>query len=413
MTENTGTAPGIRPVEIVAIGAGNRARKYLHYILHHPHQTRLAGVVDPDELRRHKFAEAASLPPERCFSDCDAFFNSGVKADAVMICTPDGLHFTQCMQALRHGCHVLLEKPVACSLQECETIEAESARRGLIVSVGHVLRYHPYFAKIKEIASSGRLGKIVSVSHRAQVGTDRATHSYVRGIWNRDDTGNPMILSKCCHDVDFLVWITEAPCRSLASYGSLRGFRPEMAPQGAADRCVACAVERNCPFSAVRLYRDRREWIANFDVPPGGDIADVIEEQLHHGPYGRCVYHCDNNVVDHQVLAMEMDNGITSTLSMDSFTMHDNRETHICLTHGEIIGDERTIEERNFLDRSITVHDFSKTFSEPFHAGADLRLVEDFVTSIITQDHLPLTSIDTAIASHRICFQAETSRRCH
>ena len=183
-----------------------------------------------------------------------------------------------------------------------------------------------------------------------------------------------------------------------------------MAPKGAAARCVECPVERDCPFSAVRLYRDRREWIANFDVPPGGDIADVIEEQLHHGPYGRCVYRCDNNVVDHQVLAMEMDNGVTATLSMDSFTMRDNRETHICLTHGEIIGNERTIEERNFLDRSITLHDFSETFSEPFHAGADLRLVEDFVTSVITQDHLPLTSIDTAIASHRICFQAEKSR---
>ena len=161
-----------------------------------------------------------------------------------------------------------------------------------------------------------------------------------------------MLISKCCHDIDFLLWLTRTRCHKLTSFGSLRWFHSANAPKGSADRCIDCSVENDCPFSAVKLYRERREWIANFDVPEGKTIDDVIEYQLHVGIYGRCVYHCDNDVVDHQIVSMEMESEVTINFSMDVFTLKDNRETHICLTEGEIDGDETTLRVKRFCGRN-------------------------------------------------------------
>ena len=404
---------GRKPVSVVAIGAGNRAGKYIHYILKNPDMARLVGIVEPNDLRRSHMASVAGLPEECCYADWHDFFATERRADAVMICTPDRMHFEQCMAAMEKGYHVLLEKPVARTPEECRAIVEGANRHGVTVSVCHVLRYHPYFEKMKEIARSGSLGKIVSVNHRASVGIDRAAHSYVRGIWRREDTSNPMILSKCCHDLDFLVWLTGSRYRKLSSFGSLRWFRAEEAPEGSAPRCISCNVEENCPFSAVNLYRTRREWIANFDVPYGKTIGEVIEEELEHGRLGRCVYHCDNTVVDHQVVAMEMENDVTVTMSMDCFTLHDNRETHICLTGGEIFGNERAIEVFHFRSGRREVFDFSHLCGKPFHAGADLRLVEDFLKAVTDPTRNVRTELEEAIESHRICFAAEKSRNEH
>lgn len=398
------------PVRIVAIGAGNRAGKYLHYIYNNPDKAQLVGVVEVNDLRREKIGKMMSLRPENCFRSADDFFKAGIEADAVMVCSPDATHYYMCMSALRNGYSVLLEKPIARTNEECDEIAAEAKKRGLIVAVCHVLRYHPYFSKLKELVDSGRLGKLISIDHRASVGIDRTAHSYVRGIWNREETTNPMILSKCCHDIDFLVWLSGSKCSHLSSYGSRSWFREENAPEGSALRCINCSVERGCPYSAVALYRDRHEWITNFDVPEGKTIDDVIEEELASGQYGKCVYHCDNNVVDHQVVAMEMENGVTVSLSMDCFTLHDDRKTHVCLSHGEIYGNEKQIEVYHFSNGEREVYDFSEDHSTPFHAGADLKLVEDFINALAGREHYLLTGIEDSMESHKICFAAEHYR---
>ncbi len=402
------------PVKIVAIGAGNRTAKYLHYILNNPDKAQLVGVVELNDLRRHNVAKQAGLSEEQCFKTWEDFFKNPIEADAVMICTPENMHFKPCMLALENGYHIMLEKPIAQTLEECRLIANEARRRNKIVSVCHVLRYHPYFVKMKELVSSGRLGKVITISHRASVGIDRAGHSYVRGIWSKVADTNPMLLSKCCHDVDFLVWLTDSKCRRLASFGSLRWFRKENAPEGSAPRCIDCKVESKCAFSAVNLYRVRHEWIANFDVPEGQTIDDVIERELREGKYGRCVYHCDNDVVDHQVLAMELENDVTVNLSMDLFTLDDRRNTHISLTEAEIEGDERVITVTHFRTGEKEVYDFTDIEGEPFHAGADLKMVEYFVNAIRKDDlndPKVLTHIDDSIESHRICYRAELSRQ--
>lgn len=400
-----------KQVSIVAIGAGNRTNKYLEYVKQHPDKAKLVGVVELNEIRRNKIAEKFCLEPSACFTDYHDFFRSSLKVDAVMICTPENMHYEPCMMAIEAGYHVLLEKPIAQTPEECIAIGEAARRKNVIVTVCHVLRYHPYFIKLKELACSGELGNIISINHRTAVGVDRAAHSFVRGPWRKESETNPMLISKCCHDIDFLLWLTKTRCRKLTSFGSLRWFKSTNAPEGSAHRCIDCQVESQCPFSAVDLYRIRRDWIANFDVPQGKNIDEVIEEELEQGLYGRCIYHCDNDVVDHQIVSMEMESEVTINFSMDIFTLEDHRATQICLTEGEIEGDETQIKVRRFRGGEETIYDFSDIKHKPFHAGADLDLMNDFIEAIQIEGKYLRTSIDLSVESHRICFEAERSRK--
>ena len=398
-------------IRIVAIGAGNRTNKYLEYVRQHPDKVKLVGVVELNDIRRKHVAERFGLEASQCYVDYRDFFKASVQADAVMICTPEDMHFEPTMLAIEAGYHVLLEKPIAQTLEECLAIGEAARKKNVLVSVCHVLRYHPYFMKIKELVDSGELGHIISINHRTSVGVDRTAHGFVRGIWRKEAVTNPMLMSKCCHDIDFLLWLTKTPCRKLTSFGSLRWFKEKNAPEGSADRCIDCWVERTCPFSAIDLYRVRRDWIANFDVPQGKTIDEVIEDQLRHGLYGRCVYRCDNDVVDHQIVSMEMESEVTVNFSMDIFTLKDNRETHISLTEGEIDGDETILRVRKFRGATEKVYDFSDIAHTPFHAGADLAIMADFIDAIQTGRRSLVTSIDRSVESHRICFEAERSRK--
>lgn len=400
-----------RPVSIVAIGAGNRTNKYLEYVKQHSDKVKLVGVVELNDIRRKHVADCFSLDASQCFVDYRDFFQHPVEADAVMICTPENMHFEPTMQAIERGYHILLEKPIAQTLEECMLIAQAARKHDVLVSVCHVLRYHPYFMKIKELVDSGELGNIISINHRTSVGLDRTAHGFVRGLWRKEAVTNPMLMSKCCHDIDFLLWLTKTPCRKLTSFGSLRWFKEKNAPEGSAARCVDCKVESRCPFSAVDLYRVRRDWIANFDVPEGKTIDEVIEEQLRYGLYGRCVYRCDNDVVDHQIVSMEMESGVTINFSMAIFTLEDKRETHICLTEGEIDGDETSLRVYRFKGGTKTVYDFSHLHGAPFHAGADLALMADFVDAIQKGRQGLVTSIERSVESHRICYEAERSRK--
>ena len=365
-----------RPVRIVVIGAGNRAHKYLEYARRNPEQLRLAAIVEVNDLRRRAMADAFGLPDKYCYAHYDDFFAEGLDADMVLISTPENAHFDPAVKAIDAGYHVLLEKPIA-----------------------------------QRLDASGRLGHVVSVNHTASVGLDRATHSYVRGIFRRESEANPILLAKCCHDIDFLLWLTGSHCRLLSSFGSLRWFRAENAPEGSAARCLDCRMESECPFSARDLYYVRRDWVSNFDVPPGATLDATIMEELRTGMLGRCVYRCDNDVVDHQLLSMEMDDEVTMSLSMEMFTNDDFRKTHIRLTGGEIDGDERTLRVRRFRGGDAETYDFSDIAGQPFHAGADLQLIGDFIRALRDPSRPFLTTIDDSIESHRICYAAERSRR--
>ena len=204
--------------------------------------------------------------------------------------------------------------------------------------------------------------------------------------------------------------MTRLHCRSIVSFGALGWFCSENAPKGSATRCIDCSLENSCPFSAYDLYYVRRDWIANFDMREGETQTEAILRELRTGIYGRCVYRCDNDVVDRQVVAMEMEDLSTITLTMDFFTMNDFRNTYIRMTGGEIDGNERSLCVRYFRTGNEQVFDFTENQLLPFHAGADLHLIDDFLQAVRDPTHKLRSSIDDALDSHRVCYAAEQSR---
>lgn len=336
------------------------------------------------------------------------------QADAVFLCTPDDLHYQPALCALEKGYDILLEKPIAQSWRECVEIVAKAKELGRIVGVCHILRYHPYFIKFKEILESGRLGEIISVNHVEAVGIDRMTHAFVRGLWRKREA-NPMILSKACHDLDLLVWLTGRKCMDVSSYGSLKWFSETNAPQGSTERCIeGCAVEKECPYSALNLYFRQKRWLRHFDIPEGENPEPYILRELKEGPYGRCVYRCDNDVVDHQVVSMLMEGQVTVNFSMEGFTKKGERRTHIMCSNGEIYGDEKTLTVKYFHPAyPDETYDFSAYSGEcNFHGGADWSIVADFIKAVREHDASCLrTNIETSLESHRMAFEIERKRR--
>lgn len=394
------------PVRLVFIGAGNRAGKYLKWVMEHPERAIAVAVAEPDPIRCEAFAQIAGISPSGVFTTADALFDSSIEADAAVICTPEGAHYAPAMQALARGWDILLEKPVSPSLTECLDIEAEAEKRGRVAGVCHVLRYNPYFSALRSIIMSGELGRPVSVTHRVKVGIDRACHTFVRGPWGDTSLTSPVILSKCCHDVDLLLWILGEKAVRVESVGLKGWFRPENKPDSATSRCIDCPIERECRFSAVDLYRRRGEWTDGFTYPTP---EEAVEHELREGRYGRCVYSCDNDAADRQMIIMETAGGTVVSLAMEFFTADDSRITTITLTGGEITGDGKKITVSPFVGKERVI-DFSDIVTLPFHAGADMAIMDDFVSAVAYRDHKMNSVISDAIESHRVCLEAENSR---
>ena len=399
-----------KPDRVAAIGYGNRSRKYLQYVEEYPDQVQLAAVVDSNPLRLHEAQKKFGLDDQYCFSSIDDFFAQPLPIDGVVIGTPDHLHYGPCMAALDMGYRVLLEKPVSQTLEECEQILLRSEERQIPVTVCYVLRYHPYFKKLKSILARGDRGRLISINHTVNVGIDRTTHSYVRGLWNNSNTSTPIMLAKCCHDIDLINWYSGSRPKRVFSSGSLPWFHGKNAPKDSARRCCDCPCEESCPFSAIDLYLRRGEWTKNFTVPNGMTLHDVLWEEMRHGPYGRCVYHCDNNVADHQILSMEMENGVLVNLTMNCFTLNDGRLIELKCAFGEIVANEHSIIVTNFKTQKSEVHDFDSTNQPSLHVTADIGTMKEFIASFNHTCDEDIPSLQSAIDSHKTCFATEESR---
>ncbi|MEF9950631.1 MAG: Gfo/Idh/MocA family oxidoreductase [Mucinivorans sp.] len=389
-------------MKAVIVGAGHRGAIYAQYAEFHPQVMQITALVEPCPDVREAFAARYGLADDRVFASFDSFIAAPRMADAVIISTPDALHFSQTMASLEAFYNVLLEKPIAQSYAECLQIQALAHKMALMVGVCFPLRYHPVCQRTKELVRQGAIGRLVSINHTEYIGVERMIHNFVRGACSRVASSGPLLLTKSCHDLDYIVALSNARCRTAYSVGSLSWFRAENAPQGSAFRCIDCSVEGECPFSAVEIYRRRGHWLRHFrDTTPGG-----IERELAGGPYGRCVYHADNDVWDNQVLAMEMENGVSVSFSLNALTTLDKRRTHLMGSEGEILVDENFdhLFLRRFIDHSEEVFDFGD-LSDKGHAGADWQLVEHFIEAFHDGSYSDLEiSIDRAIESHRIAF---------
>lgn len=394
----------MKQITISIAGAGARGSIYARWIAAHPDRARLVAVADPRAERARRLGAEHTVSDWR---DLAAF-----DVDAVLVCTQDRFHVEPALEFLGAGRSVLLEKPMAPTLAECRRIHDAAVAAPGVFAVSHVLRYTPYTRALQGLLAEGAVGEIQSIQHVEPVGWYHYAHSFVRGNWAREEDSAPMLLAKSCHDIDWLGAIVGRPITRASSFGSLRYFTPQHRPAEATERCLDCPLERSCAFSATRIYLDQVA-AGNTGWPVSVITDDATEAgvvtALRDGPYGRCVWACDNDVVDRQVVALEFEGGATGTFQMVPFTDMGARRTQIFGSAGELSCDGRVIEVFDFATqrrRRVEVEELGG------HSGGDEAFIAAFVHAVATGDRSGiLTGPDETLASHAAVFAIEAARR--
>ncbi|MEG1677420.1 MAG: Gfo/Idh/MocA family oxidoreductase [Clostridia bacterium] len=409
----------MKTITVAIAGCGSRGQDtYAQILVQMPEQVKIVAAADIDSEKLAGMRKLCGLEQSMCFASAEDMLKQGHIADAMLICTPDRLHYGQAKAALELNYHLLLEKPISPNADECRELSELALERNLRVVVCHVLRYTPFYQKIKELMDAGTVGEVVSLQAIEQVGYWHQAHSFVRGNWRSTEQSSPMILQKCCHDMDILLWLTGKHCRKVSSFGSLRHFTKEQAPAGAPMRCTdGCPAAETCVYNAEKFYMDRVRK-GEIDWPVNVVAFDPNEENvmkaLKEGPYGRCVYHCDNDVVDHQVVNLELEDGATVNFTMCAFVAHGGRTLRVMGTRGELYCDmkKETVRVMPFgqEDTEIDITKLTDDFSG--HGGGDTRMVREFVRLVAGEEltSSTLSSIDRSVESHLVALAAETSR---
>ena len=375
----------------------------------------VAGVVEPNPQRRNAFCERHDIPEQCAFATADELLAVERLADFVFICTPDPTHYDLCVAVSAAGYDVLLEKPIATSLPDCLALIDVQHNYGNHIFVAHVLRYSPFFRTLRQLIRSGEYGRVRSLQLTEMIGHWHFAHSYVRGNWRRRADTAPLVLTKCSHDLDIITWLlADERVETVSSVGSLSYFRAEMAPPQAAMRCVDCVLQRRCLYSATELYlTDRKGW--PYDViAPGIDTLSARRAAIEQGPYGRCVWHCDNDVCDNQSVTLQFASGIHATLGMYAHTADVTRRVTVLLDEAEINGDlhRGEIAVSPFTGEPGMMRPFAPALpSGDHHGGGDLALLRTLYEHLERGLHDEvMTSLETSVTSHVLAFLADDSR---
>ncbi|MBE6630187.1 MAG: Gfo/Idh/MocA family oxidoreductase [Ruminococcaceae bacterium] len=397
------------------IGYGNRGMTYAAILTEMGE--RVLAVCDENEEKRANAAALCGLEASALYADEDAFFAAGKLSDILIIATWDRFHIRQAIRALTLGYDLILEKPIARSAEECREIEETAERLGRRVFVCHVLRYAPFFSVLKKELDTGKYGRISTINLTENVGYEHQAHSYVRGNTRREDLATPMLISKCCHDLDLISWFVNDKCTAVSSFGSLRYFTPENAPEGAAERCMFCDLQDSCAYSAKKHYvqkiieRGKPNWACHVVMPNA--TAETMAKELETSRWGICAFKLDNDVVDHQVVNMLFANGTTAHLTMTAFSDKCYREIHLHGEQGEIYGNmmENVLHCRIFGGESydIDLNDEINAVSG-YHGGGDYHLLRSVLECYEGKENPNVTTLAVSMQSHYIGFAAERSR---
>ncbi len=401
-------------MRLALVGAGERGMIYSRYA-HEILGARIVAVADLDREKREQARELFGIPSEMVFEDAMDLISTVTDADALIIATMDQAHYAQAMAGLERGFHLLLEKPISPDPLECLNICRMAQEKKLSVTVCHVLRYSPFFVRLKEILDSRILGRIVAIEHTENIGNYHMAHSFVRGNWRNSDLSSPIIMQKSCHDMDILLWLTGKHALRISSAGSLSYFIPENAPAGSTDRCLDCPVAEGCRFDGRKVYLPiAGSWPAT--AVTRDQSKEGIMKALREGPYGRCVFRCDNNVCDHQSTLIEFEDGVTAVFTLSGMTNNIRRTLHIMCEEGEIWGDDLRGEIRISRFRSAVTQEYREEtiyIGEVFggHNGGDEGLMRDFAAGLQKErTDGSRTSIQNSVESHLMACAAEKAR---
>ncbi len=404
--------------KLIVIGAGSRGRTYTDIAAASGRGFSVVGVAEPLTERRNYIRDKHGIPEEMCFESWEGLLALPTCADAAIIATMDRDHFAPALAAIRKGYDLLLEKPISPVPEECRILCEEADRAGVRVLVCHVLRYTAFFNALKRVIDSGEIGDVMHIQHTEGVGNVHQSHSFVRGNWANSDESSPMILQKSCHDMDILQWLLGKHCRRVHSFGSLSYFRRENAPEDAPEFCIdGCPHSAECPYYAVKLYYDdkKNSWFRTASTKLPFPTDDDVERVLRTTDYGRCVFKCGNNVVDHQTVNLEFEDGVTANFTMAAFN-RGGRSIRIMGTKGEITAAMGSPEFSvyDFLTKQTKQLKVSDVVSDQSivggHGGGDTGIVHAFADLLEGRADSLGDSLKASYESHKIAFAAEESR---
>lgn len=411
----------MKQLTLALVGCGDRGSCYMKYVDENPKKFKLVAIADPLESKRAYFKEKYNVPEENCYDDYKVLLSRDRLADIVMICTQDKMHFEPAMMAIEKGYDILLEKPISPNPEECFAITKAANEKGVKVIVCHVLRYTPFYKAVKKFIDEGDLGRLMNINHTEGVGNVHMSHSYVRGPWRREEDASSMILAKCCHDTDLLQWFASEPCTKVQSFGTRSYFRADKAPEGAPDRCTdGCPYKDTCYYYAPALYKLLTTEVQHFKAVVAGHFNptdEEVESALKTGPYGRCVFKCDNDVVDHQVATFTFGNDLIATLTMSAFNKG-GRVTTFMGTKGELRADmeKNKLEFYSFEDHKVTlIYNPEEALDQTIaggHGGGDSGIMADLYDYIaLNKPSTSISGISSSSMSFLMCFAAEESRK--
>ena len=402
----------MKPVTAVILGAGSRGCSYAEYAKEYPDQLQIVAVAEPRADRLQLLGDALGIPEDRRYASWQELLEQPRMADCAFVCTLDDDHTAPAVNAMELGYHLLLEKPMSNTAEECRLIVQTAKKTGRKLAVCHVLRYTPFFMTLKELIDRGEIGEVTTINQIENVGYWHQAHSFVRGNWRTLRETSPMILQKSCHDMDIILWLMGKDCLRVQSFGSLRHFNMDNAPAGAPERCLdGCPHADSCPYYAPKLYMDMSRTGWPVDVISTDLSEEGRRKALEEGPYGRCVYRCDNDVVDRQVVNLEFEGGAVATFTMTGLSADFSRQLKIFGTKGQIQADMGT--------KEIVLHRFGGEkqvipveSAESGHGGGDFGILRDFL-HVLREGGESRTSAQVSLQSHLICFAAEKSRTEH
>ncbi|HTL29966.1 MAG TPA: Gfo/Idh/MocA family oxidoreductase [Tepidisphaeraceae bacterium] len=392
------------------LGAGGRGGGFSAWIKQHPEAGKVVAVAEPDEGKRKAIADAHGIAPENQFTSWEALLAKPRLADVIINTLMDRLHAPSAIKALGLGYHMMLEKPMATTLEECIAIERAAREAKTVVSVCHSMRYHVTYAEVKRLILAGAIGDVISFDQLEPVDPIHQSHSFVRGNWANESRSTFMLMSKSCHDIDIVSYLVNRRCVRVSSFGSMTYFTEKYKPPGATLRCTdGCPAEPTCMYSALKIYGPEDSlWLPHSKL--SRDRATRLE-QLKATPWGKCVYQTDNDVVDHQVVAMEYEGGITGTFTMTAFAT-EGRYVRVHGTQGWL----RASIDKNEIEL-VRFNDYAKQMikippQSGGHGGADENVLDNLLHAMRMGDPAAvLTSPSESLETHRIVFAAERARR--
>lgn len=402
----------MKKVTFAILGMGNRGTRYALMQLKYPEEMEVTAIADNRPIRMESANKFLNLPQERLFDSAEAILAQDKLADMMIIATQDAQHKEHAIAALRKGYDLLLEKPISNDLEACREVARVANELGRTVIVCHVLRYTGFYQEIKKLINEGVIGDVVNLHASEMVGYYHIAHSFVRGNWHKESDSSPLILAKCCHDMDLLLWLSGKSWKAVSSYGELTHFNGKNCPEGATERCSDGCPVTDCVYNAPKFYLKRMPgWPTNTIHPE--PTEEIVMELMRTTDYGRCVYKMDNDVVDHQSLAILMEDGVTASFTVSGFNHEQDRSIHVMGTKGNIWGNFRAKEVHVAVyGQEPYVIDVSHLWDNTGHGGGDGRMMYDVIRYMRGDDFdtSSITSINRSVESHELAFAAEASR---